>query len=66
MTYHGEWVDCNDELHDEEYVAIGDDTMHRITHVGSVPLLEQDGYIISLERYCAYYYKESCIRWSND
>ncbi|MCO5591439.1 hypothetical protein L7F22_045422 [Adiantum nelumboides] len=43
MTYHGEWFDRREKLQEDEFVAIGDDTMHRITHVGSVPLLEKDG-----------------------
>ncbi|MCO5567568.1 hypothetical protein L7F22_021262 [Adiantum nelumboides] len=44
MTYHGEWfVDRKEKLEEDEFVATGDDTMHRITHVGSVPLLEKDG-----------------------
>ncbi|MCO5587363.1 hypothetical protein L7F22_041312 [Adiantum nelumboides] len=43
MTYHGEWFDRKEKLEEDEFVATGDDTMHRITHVGSVPLLEKDG-----------------------
>ncbi|MCO5590542.1 hypothetical protein L7F22_044513 [Adiantum nelumboides] len=43
MTYHGEWFDKKEKLEEDEFVATGDDTMHRITHVGSVPLLVKDG-----------------------
>ncbi|MCO5559390.1 hypothetical protein L7F22_012989 [Adiantum nelumboides] len=43
MTYHGEWFDRKEKLEEDKFVTIGDDTMHRITHVGSIPLLEKDG-----------------------
>ncbi len=43
MTNHGEQFRDTKDLKTPRFVEIGDDTTHRITQIGKVPLSMQDG-----------------------